>query len=144
LGVKNSQPMERKLPSQLTLRIDWSELDYFGHVNNVMFYKYVQASRVHYWDSLGLTEFHREHNIGPMLASCKCDFRKPLFYPGQVKISAGLAFVKNTSFGLIHEIRNERGELAAEASDVMVMYDFNEDHKVPIPDWMRDAMARMD
>ncbi len=28
------------LPIILTLRIDWSEMDLFGHINNVMYAKY--------------------------------------------------------------------------------------------------------
>jgi len=36
-------------PSKLPIRIDWSEMDLFGHVNNVMYFKYIQASRVNYW-----------------------------------------------------------------------------------------------
>ena len=41
-------------PLRLSLRIDWSELDAYGHVNNVMIMKYMQAARVHYWEELGL------------------------------------------------------------------------------------------
>lgn len=36
--------------TELNLRIDWSELDLFGHVNNVMYAKYMQASRVHFME----------------------------------------------------------------------------------------------
>ena len=32
------------LQTQITLRIDWSELDLFGHVNNVAFHKYAQTA----------------------------------------------------------------------------------------------------
>ena len=56
-------------PVSLKLRIDWSELDYFGHVNNVSFYKYIQSSRINYWDQIGLRESHRKTNIGPLIAS---------------------------------------------------------------------------
>lgn len=69
---------ETHFPLKLELRIDWSELDYFGHVNNVSFFKYIQASRVNYWDHIGLTQYHLESNIGPILASSKCDFKEAL------------------------------------------------------------------
>ncbi|GIV28450.1 MAG: hypothetical protein KatS3mg027_2264 [Bacteroidia bacterium] len=49
----------------LKLRIDWSELDYFGHVNNVSFFKYIQAGRVNYWEKIGLIEYYKQHKIGP-------------------------------------------------------------------------------
>lgn len=119
-------------PVVLELRIDWSELDYFGHVNNVSFFKYIQASRVNYWDHIGLTGSHRETNIGPMLASSKCDFKRPLYYPGKIVLGTKLDFIGKTSFGLFHSIFDENGRIAAEAQDVMVMYDFNKNEKVVI------------
>jgi acyl-CoA thioester hydrolase len=111
-----------KFPVKLEIRIDWSELDYFGHVNNVSFFKYIQASRVNFWDIIGLTESHRNTNIGPLLASCKCDFKKPLYYPGNITVQAGVAFIGNTSFSLHHRIVDDANEIAAEAQDVMVMF----------------------
>ncbi|MFC2186103.1 acyl-CoA thioesterase [Peijinzhouia sedimentorum] len=120
-------------PVSLKLRIDWSELDYFGHVNNVSFYKYIQSSRVNYWDQIGLTESHRKTNIGPLLASCKCDFRMPLYFPGEITIMAKVAFIGNTSFSFQHLILNDKGEVAAEGQDIMVMFDFNKNEKVSFP-----------
>jgi acyl-CoA thioester hydrolase len=133
---------EESFTTSLQLRIDWSELDYFKHVNNVTFFKYIQASRVHYWEHIGLAEYHLKNNIGPMLASCQCDFKRPLFFPGNVTIEARLAFIKNTSFGLYHRLLNDQGEIAAEARDVMVMFDFNKNHKIEIPEFLRKQMTK--
>src|SRR5436190_12736871 len=101
--------IEKNFSVNLKLRIDWSELDYFGHVNNVAFFKYIQSARVNYWDAVGLTKSHQETNIGPILASCKCDFKQPLHYPGQVTILSRVDFIKNTSFGISHRIMNDKG-----------------------------------
>jgi acyl-CoA thioester hydrolase len=131
-------------PIRLELRIDWSELDYFGHVNNVSFFKYVQAARVHYWDIIGLTQSHKESKIGPMLVSCKCDFKQPLFYPGQIEIFSSVEFIKNTSFGMKHKIVNHLGEVAAEALDVLVMFNFNLNEKVPFPQALKDVIEKLE
>jgi len=133
-----------KFPLQLQLRIDWSELDYYGHVNNVSFFKYIQASRVNYWDNIGLTQSHRETGIGPMLASCKCDFKQPLFYPGQITIQARVDFIKNTSFSICHQVINDKNQLAAEAQDVMVMFDFNKNEKIPFPKELKDKIEKLE
>ncbi len=135
---------EAVFPIKLPLRIDWSELDYFGHVNNVSFFKYIQASRVNYWDSIGLTASHRETHIGPMLASCKCDFRRPLFYPGQVTLLARVDFIKNTSFGICHRLIDDKGEIVAEAQDIMVMFDFNKNEKVPFPKDLKEKIEQLE
>ncbi|MES2681491.1 MAG: acyl-CoA thioesterase [Bacteroidota bacterium] len=126
------------------LRIDWSELDYFKHVNNVSIFKYIQSARVNYWDQIGLTQFHRSANIGPMLASTHCDFSSPLFYPGKVKVLTRTEFIKNTSFGFAHMILNEAGEIAASAKDVMVMFDFNKNEKVIVPTRFREAIEQLE
>jgi len=126
--------------STLDLRIDWSEMDLFGHVNNVAFMKYVQAGRVNYWEKIGLTKMHAEKDHGPMLASTACTFLKPLHYPGTIKIETRLEFIKNTSFGLHHRILNEKNEIAAEAHDVVVLFDFKKNEKMEIPGEIRNAM----
>jgi len=124
----------------LDLRIDWSEMDVFGHINNVAFFKYIQASRVNYWEKIQLTKLHAQTNIGPMLASTGCDFKKPLFYPGNIQVLAKLDFLKNTSFGLSHIILDSAGDIAAIARDVVVLYDFNANTKATIPADLRENM----
>ena len=124
-------------PVQLPLRIDWSEMDLFGHVNNVSFFKYIQASRVNYWEKIGLTKMHSETNIGPMLASTSCRFKKPLFYPGNIVIQARVDYIRNSSFCIQHRILDEKGEVAAEAEDIVVMFDFNKNEKVSFPSELR-------
>lgn len=135
---------EQNFPVRLTLRIDWSELDYFGHVNNVAFFKYIQSSRVNYWDQIGLTEMHRNTNIGPMLASSACQFRKPLFYPGEVHLLARVDFIRNTSFSICHRILDIQNDIAAEAQDVMVMFDFNRNEKVAFPAELRKRIEALE
>lgn len=128
----------------LQLRIDWAELDLFGHVNNVMFMKYVQAARVNYWEKMGLYQDFLVSKKGPMLASVHCDFKKPLFYPGEVTIRSRVEFVKNTSFGFHHELLNADGEIAAEAHDVLVYFDFNTNQKAQLPETYRSAIEKIE
>jgi acyl-CoA thioester hydrolase len=131
-------------PVKLALRIDWSELDLFGHVNNVMFFKYIQASRVNYWRESGIIMQFEENRIGPMLASTNCQFKKQLHFPGNIIVEVRMEFIKNTSFGLQHRILDEAGEVAAEANDVIVMYDFNRNEKVIFPPELRTAVEKLE
>ena len=131
-------------PVKLPLRIDWSEMDLFGHVNNVSYFKYIQASRVNYWEVSGLAADFDETRIGPILLSTSCQFMKPLFYPGNIVVECRIEFIKNTSFGIHHRILNSDGEVAAEAHDVIVTFDFNKNEKVPIADEFRRSVAAIE
>jgi acyl-CoA thioester hydrolase len=135
---------ETNFPLELKLRIDWSELDLFGHVNNVMFMKYVQAARVNYWENSGIYSELKKNKIGPMLASTACQFKKQLMYPGNVTIRSGMEFIKNTSFSIHHKLYDDHGDLVAEAQDVIVMFDFNKNEKTPVPKIMREAATEIE
>ena len=131
-------------PVKLSLRIDYAELDTFGHVNNVMFMKYVQAARVHYWEQIGLYQHFVATRLGPMLASVKCDYRKPLHYPGSVVIYTRMKSIGNSSFSFQHHILNDKEELVAEAEDVMVMFDFNKNEKLSFPKEFRNKVELLE
>jgi len=126
----------------LQLRIDWSEMDTYQHVNNVNFMKYMQSARVQFWEVTGLAKLHKETNKGPMLASTKCDFKNPLFFPGNVIIKTRVEFIKNSSFGLHHLLYNDTGVLCAEGHDVAVCFDFNTDKTFLITDSLRQTMEQ--
>lgn len=133
-----------RFPSVLQLRLDWSELDLFGHINNVSYFKYLQASRLNYWEMLGLTNWHQEEGIGPMLASTRCDFRKPLHYPGSITIRVSVAEMRTTSFSLYHQILNEKGDLAAEGHDVVVLFHYKNGGKHPLPAELRAKVEELE
>jgi acyl-CoA thioester hydrolase len=131
-------------PVKLPLRIDWSEMDMFGHVNNVSYFKYIQASRVNYWETFALMQIFEEDKIGPILLSTSCNFMKPLYYPGNIMIQASVEFIKNTSFGVYHQILNGQGEVAAEAHDVIVMFDFKKNEKIVFPEHFRKRVEELE
>lgn len=138
----STKPFDEKLsfPIKLELRLDWSEMDLFGHVNNVQYFKFIQAARVNLWEHVRTMTALWENRIGPSLASTGCQFKKQLFYPGNIVVQSRLEFIKTTSFGIHHQILNQEKEVCAEAHDVVVMFDFNKHEKVSISDAMREEM----
>jgi acyl-CoA thioester hydrolase len=128
------------LETNISLRIDWSEMDVFGHINNVMIMKYVQAARLNYIEAIGLMNLHRTQNIGFMVAETNCQFKKELNFPGNISIDTENVFVKNTSFSLEHTLTNDKGELIAIAKDVLVVFDFTKKEKCLIPEGIKLQM----
>ena len=124
-------------PVSLSLRLDWSELDLYGHINNVAYFKYLQASRVNYWERIGMDSLHEARGIGPVLAATQCDFRKPLHYPGSITVRASITEMRHTSFSIHHHILNSEGQIAAEGRDVVVLYDYSKGAKEAIPEPIR-------
>ena len=130
--------MSKKNKTTLKLRLDWSEMDLFGHINNVAYFKYVQAGRVKFWEESKLIELYTNEKKGPILASTQMNFKKPLHYPGDIVIETKLESVGYTSFVLTHNIMNAENEICAEAKDVVVMFDFKKNQKMEVPEEYRN------
>lgn len=131
-------------PVKLQLRLDWSEMDLFGHINNVSYFKYIQAARVNYWELTGMAATFSDTKIGPILLFTGCQFIKPLHFPGNIVIESRMEFMKSTSYGLHHRILSESDEVAAEAHDVIVNYDFNKNEKTAISGEFRAAAEKIE
>jgi acyl-CoA thioester hydrolase len=131
-------------PLKLNLRIDWSEMDLFGHVNNVAYFKYIQAARVNYWEKMGLTNMFKEQSLGPILASSACNFIRPLHYPGNLTVQSGVDSIGNSSFVILHQILDGTGTLCAEAKDVVVLFDFKGNKKMAVPEEIRNMIESME
>jgi acyl-CoA thioester hydrolase len=127
--------MEKKFNQiSLKLRIDWSEIDLYGHVNNVSFFKYIQSARVNFWEKTGIYALYGKEKMGPLLVSSKCEFRKPLHYPGNITIQSKMEYIKNTSFCITHQIFDEKEIVVADAADVMVLFDYSKQCKINFPE----------
>ncbi len=124
----------------IDLRIDWSDLDMYKHVNNLTFIRFMQTGRALFWEATGLTEIYEATHKGPMVVSTHCDFKKSLYYPGTAIVKTKLAFIKNSSFGLDHIILNEDMEVCAEGRDIAVCFDFDLNKTYTIPDNLREIM----
>jgi len=135
--------VEHALPIQLSLRLDWSEMDLFGHINNVMYAKYVQAARVQVWDLIGLAAHYTATNIGPTLAATSIQFKLPMHYPDTILLRSGISEIGNTSFRIQHQIFNGASQLCATAEDVVVTFDYNTNTKVSLADLVRKNYAAL-
>jgi acyl-CoA thioester hydrolase len=134
---------EYKFPGKIEIRLDWSELDVLGHINNVMYFKYLQAARVAYSEMIGLY-LKSPEGMGFILADTRCSFKQPLYFPGSITVRTSVAFLKNTSIGLYHQIINEKGGIAAEGQDVIVLYNFTKGIKTEIPADLRKRIEKLE
>lgn len=125
---------------KLSLQIDWSEVDAFGHVNNVAYFKYIQTARVQLCDACGLNSLPQKGSLSFMVAASQCQFKKSLHYPGIIHLESKVTQVNVTSFEITHFIYNAETICVAFAKDVLVVFDYNLREKVKVTEAMRTAL----
>ena len=128
-----AEPTSR-YPIEISLPVQWGEMDAFAHVNNVVYGRWFESARLAYFDQIGLMDRMASEKIGPIVARNVIDYRLPLTYPDTVKIAVGVTRLGNSSITIGYRLTStaQGGKLAAEGETVMVMLDYASGAKVPL------------
>jgi len=120
-------------------------MDALSHVNNVAYFRWFESARVAYFERVGLVDWTAAGAIGPILKSTSCTYRAPLTYPDTVAVGARTAHLGADRFLMQYAVASGRlGRRAAEGEGLVVTYDFRAAKKVPLPDWLREAITRLE
>lgn len=134
-------------PAHLVVSLDipvaWGEQDAFGHVNNVVYFRYFESVRMLFLERIGVLRSHAEDQVGVILASTRCDFLKPVVWPQRLTVRTGCSHIGTTSFTMDYLITNEAGGSVAKGTSVQVMYDYRSSAKVAVPLSIRNAITQL-
>lgn len=131
-------------PVSLSLPVAWGEMDALGHVNNVVYFRYLECARVEFMRRCGMTELRTPQGIGVILQHVQCRFRRPIVFPDTVTITARVASIEADRFTLDHEvISTAQSVVAAVGTSTIVTYDYTAKTKVAIPSELRRAIESM-
>ena len=137
------QPAELAgFPVVITVPVAWGEMDAFGHVNNIVYFRWFESARIAYLDAI---TFRGDGSVGPILASTQCRFRRPLAYPDVVHVGARTTDVADDRFTMEYRIVSDvAGGVAAEGGGVIVAYDYASAGKAALPAAVRARIGEVE
>ncbi|MCW8870569.1 MAG: acyl-CoA thioesterase [Proteobacteria bacterium] len=97
--MRTESEFNQAFPVQVTLPVQWGDMDAFDHVNNAMYFRYFETARLAYFEELNLLKNMQTDQIGPILAETDCRFKRPLTYPDTIRV--GAAVIENHSYGFL-------------------------------------------
>jgi acyl-CoA thioester hydrolase len=132
-------------PVVIQLPVQWGDMDWYRHVNNVAYFRYFESARVEYVRRLDWFEFERQTGIGPILAATQARFRRPLEYPDTIRIGTRLHRLEPDRFTVEHRLVSDRlGTVATEGQGTVVTYDYVRQCKVAVPDEIRRRLEQLE
>lgn len=103
----------------------WSDMDAYGHVNNVVYLTYLEDARVDMLFGLGPRMGATALSDGVLVARHEIEYKQPLVYhPRGVDIDLWVGAIKGASFEIDYEVRDD-ATLFARASSLLVPYDLD-------------------
>ncbi len=124
--------------------VAWGEMDSFGHVNNIVYFRYFENARIAYFRETAVLEVMESSHIGPILASTECRFLVPLTYPDTVSTGTRVTDVGPDRFTMEYAVYSHRHQrLAAIGKGVLVTFDYASGTKASVPAKLRDRFEAM-
>lgn len=119
------------------LTIRWGDMDAYGHVNNTLFFRYLESARFAYIEDICMA--HLDALPMVVVADIRCHFQAQLHYPADIVVKSAVTRIGNSSFDLHAEIwAGER--LCATSQAVMVWFDAAKGRPMRIPEKVAAAI----
>lgn len=127
----------RKAVHVTRMAIRWGDMDAMGHVNNAVYFRYLEQARIDWFVEIGCDP--SPGGQGPVIINAHCTFLKQLKYPGEIEVTTYAGLPGRSSFETFQEIRrvDQPDVLAASGGAKVVWVDFPLEKSVPLPGHLR-------
>jgi len=134
-------PENKKLVFEMRFPVRWGDMDAMGHVNNTVYFKYLEHMRIDWMREIGCPP--DPTGEAPVIVNAFCNFHKQLDYPCEV---LGKMYVRDLGRSTFDswctlERTDQPGVIYTSGGATMVWVDFPAQKSVPLPDWMRALVA---
>ena len=130
------------LAYEMEIPIRWGDMDAMGHVNNTVYFRYMEQVRISWFDALGFAP--DRNGQGPLIVDAACTFVRELVYPGVVLVRQFVGEPGRSSWQTRIEMRrtDDADTVYAHGSARCVWVDYPQRRSAPLPPAAREAILR--
>jgi acyl-CoA thioester hydrolase len=123
--------------------VRFSDVDVYGHVNNVKYFEYYQEARISFIQSLDEPLFDpaAQSTLRQVVARIDVDYRRPiLFRPEPYAVETAVTRIGTSSYDLSCRILDADGTLYSKAAVRLVAFDTGTQRSRPLSDVERGRL----
>lgn len=134
-------PQAKKLTHETVIPIRWGDMDAMGHVNNTLYFRYLEIARLEWLYRVGGPP--DPTGTGPVIVNAFCNFIRQLTYPGELLARHYVANPGRSTFDTFITLARteEPSVICAEGGATTVWIDFKAQKSVPLPDDIRALVS---
>ena len=131
---------EKKLVHVERIPIRWGDMDAMGHVNNTVYFRYMEQARIGWFDAL-VPEDAAWKSTGIVIANASCNFKRPLTYPGTIDVKVYTGALGGSSVPTHYDlVLVEDNVVYADGQATVVFIDMKTQKPVRIPEEIRKRL----
>ena len=115
-------------------KINWGDMDAFGHVNNVTYARYFESARVDYLIAKKIWSHDLEVVEGPVMINQSLNYRKQVRFPATLEITIETTEKSKRRFEMSCTIWDEAGDCVMVCTADFFWFDFSKGKPVSIPE----------
>ena len=124
--------------------ITWGDMDAHGHVNNVVYFRYMENARVEFYRRIGKYEFEERSGITLVVKSTSCRYIASLSCPDRISIGARVTDIDDEQILMQYIIVNAgTNQVAALGEATIVSLQVGDSSKVPFPDELKARILEL-
>ncbi|MBP9722972.1 MAG: acyl-CoA thioesterase [Gammaproteobacteria bacterium] len=135
-------------PIVVDLPVQWGEMDSFGHVNNIMYFRYFEAARIAYLrkiQEIMVSDFLAESGVGIIVGSINAKFIATLVYPDTIQIGAKISSIEEYNLVMDYAIFSKtKNKIVTIGSSSVVIYDYKNHCKTAVPQKLKEIIATLE
>jgi acyl-CoA thioester hydrolase len=139
--MKLELPENKKKVFTMTIPIRWGDMDAMGHLNNTLYFRYMEIIRIEWFRSIGCMV--DASGQGPVIVNAFCNFYRQFEYPGDVLATMYVSDPGRSTFEswCTMERADQPGVIHAAGGATTIWVDFPKQKSVVLPDWVRKLVA---
>ena len=131
---------ERRLAHIERIPIRWGDMDAMGHVNNTVYFRYMEQARISWFGAL-VPEKEAWRSTGIVIANAVCNSRRPITYPGTVQVKLYVGAPGGSSVPTYYELRVDEDAVPyADGEAVVVFIDLRLHKPARMPEDIRQRL----
>jgi len=135
-------PMRYRLenyPLIVEQTVAWGDMDAHGHVNNVVYFRYMENARVELYRLIGKYEFEERTGVTLVVKSTGCRFVAPLSWPDRIAVGARVATMNDEGMLMQYIVVNADSNRVAALGEAEIVA-LVSDCRAPFPEELKDRI----
>jgi len=139
--MKIDLPAEKKFIHETTLPMRWGDMDAMGHLNNTLYFRYMEIARLEWLLAIGYPP--NPEGEGLLIVNAFCNFIRQLEFPAEVRLRTYASSPGHSSFDtwVTMERTDQPGVTCATGGATMVWVDFPKQKSMPLPERLRQLVS---
>jgi acyl-CoA thioester hydrolase len=132
----------RRLAHVERIPIRWGDMDAMGHVNNTVYFRFMEQARISWFDRL-VPEDEAWQATGIVIANASCTYKRAMTYPGTVEVKLFVGPPGGASVPTTYELRVDADPVPyADGAATVVFIDMQSQKSKRIPESIRARLAQ--